>query len=64
MKMYTVIGFWRNTQQRFMESIKAKDADEAERNIGGNNPGITIVGSVLGDHVAADRETYIQEFGE
>jgi len=64
MKTFTVIGFWRDTQQRFMDSVVAKDGDEAERNVGGSNPGLTIVGSIIGNHKAADTESYIQEFGE
>jgi len=61
--MYTVIGFWRDTEQRFMTSVEADDADHAERKVGSANPGITLTGSIRGDHGAADQETYIQEFG-
>ena len=61
--MYTVIGFWRDTEQRFMTSVQAADADHAEQKVGSANPGITLTGSITGNHKAADSEIYIQEFG-
>jgi len=46
-----------------MTPVDATSADRAEQTVGGNHPGLTITGSIEGDHKAADSEVYIQEFG-
>ena len=62
MKMFTVIGYWEDSHQRFMDSTVAKDAADAEKIIGRLNDGLIIVASIVGDHKAADNKVYIEQF--
>lgn len=60
--MYTVVGFWRDTKQRFTESIDYDDSYLAEISVGNSNPGLTIVAILEGECEVADNETLIKEF--
>lgn len=59
---YTVIGFWKDTKQRFTETVEAPNAFMAETAIGARHPGITTVATLRGKQEVIDFETHIQEF--
>ncbi len=59
---YTVIGFWKDTGQRFAETVEAENAFLAEQLIGTHNPGITTVATLKGEQEVVDFESHVQEF--
>lgn len=63
---YTVIGFWSDTNQRFMDHIEATSGDEAERVVVEKYDtlcgcSLVITGTIVGCHDAADTKTHIKE---
>jgi hypothetical protein len=65
-KHFTVIGFWQDTHQRFMDYVKAPTADEAERKILSNEKlhGLGIVAVIEGYHLAWESNTLVQFAGD
>jgi len=53
-KTFTVIGYYADTRQRYMDSFIAPSAEAAEDDAENQNPGLTVCGVVLGSHSAAD----------
>lgn len=59
---YTVIGFFEDTEQRFMDFVQASSADEAEdKAVKQNTEGdLVIVGVIKGHHSAQDMFEFIR----
>jgi hypothetical protein len=61
MPIFTIIGYWPDTQQRFADHIIAKTAARAEARCLKQNPGLAVCGVIKGRHMCADRKTKITE---
>lgn len=57
--MFTVIGFYPETLERFCSHIRAKNVDAAEREISVQYPNIAICGVFTGAFNCVDRERYV-----
>lgn len=58
-EIYTVVGVWPDTGQRFMDSIYARSGDDAAQKIDKCYPGLMVAGVVHGEHQAADTRPYV-----
>jgi len=56
MQVFTVIGLWADTEQRFATHVHAKDAVDAEIICTQLNEGLTVCGVIRGRHECVDRE--------
>jgi len=57
---YTVIGFWTDTGQKFMDHVTAKSGDEAERlTMMQYTSTLTITGVIEGHHHAAETNLHV-----
>jgi len=61
MTVFTVIGLWTDSGQRFATHIHAKNAIEAEATCSKHNEGVTICGVIKGRHECADLESKITD---
>jgi len=59
--MYTIVGFWPDSGQRFTESIEHDDSYLAEQAILAENLGLTLVATFEGDLTPVDEQLLIQE---
>jgi hypothetical protein len=59
MAIFTVIGFWPDTQQRFATHVIASGSVEAEKTCLQRNRGVAICGVVSGLHNCADKTTRV-----
>lgn len=57
--IFTVIGFYPDTLQRFCSHIRAKNVDAAEREIRVQYPNVAICGVINGESNCVDRERYV-----
>lgn len=57
--MFTVIGFYPETLQRFCDHIRARNVDAAEREIRELYPTVAICGVIAGASNCVDRERYV-----
>ena len=58
--IFTVIGFWPDTGQKFMDCVYATSGDNAAQKITHQLPGLFVAGVIRGDHQAADtNEAYV-----
>lgn len=57
--IFTVIGIWPDSAQRFMDSVYAVSGDNAAEKINKCYPGLMVAGVVQGDHQAADTQPYV-----
>lgn len=57
--IYTVIGFYPDTNQRWASSYEATSAGSAERKARDEYPDVAIVATLLGDHQIIDCKTYV-----
>lgn len=57
--MFTVIGFYPETLQRFCDHIRAQNVDAAEREIRVQYPTVAICGVIAGASNCVDRERYV-----
>ena len=62
LKWFTVIGFYRDSEQRFMEAIKAIDGDGAEASMGLKHAGLIVTGVISGTHSCCGDNVYIREY--
>lgn len=58
-ELYTVVGVWPDSAQKFMDSVYASSGDEAEAKINKMLPGLMVAGVVAGSHKAADTGPYV-----
>ncbi len=54
MNVFTIIGWWADTGQRFATHIKAATATEAEAICAGRHEGVIVCGVIRGRHECAD----------
>jgi len=59
--VFTVIGLWTDTDQRFATHIRAKNAVEAEATCSKHNEGVTICGVIKGRHECVDLESTVTD---
>ena len=59
MAVFTVVGLWTDTDQRFATHIQAKNAVEAEAVCAKHNEGVTICGVIQGRHKCIDLEPHV-----
>ena len=57
MSVFTVIGFWPDTNQRFATYVKAASATEAEAKCADHHEGVAICGIVRGRHQCAETKS-------
>ena len=63
MKKYTIIGYWPDTNQRFLTHIEAECAKSAEEIVIIENPGVFICGTINGTYVSAENNIYVNDSG-
>jgi hypothetical protein len=54
MAVFTVIGFWPDTDQRFATHVEAKNVTEAEAKCVERYTGVAICGVISGQHECVD----------
>ena len=59
MSVFTVIGFWPDTDQRFATYVKAKNATEAEAKCAEHHVSVTICGIIRGRHECVDTKSQL-----
>lgn len=59
MAIFTVIGFWPNTDQRFATHVKAKNVTEAEAKCAKRHAGVAVCGVISGRHVCVDTKSQL-----
>jgi hypothetical protein len=60
MPVFTIIGIWTDTDQRFATHIEAKNSIEAEAICSKHNEGLTICGVIQGCHEVLDYEPHVR----
>ena len=61
MAMFTLIGYWADTQQRFATHLNASGPAEAEEICLQRHRGVAICGVVRGRHICLDTATRVSE---
>ena len=61
MAMFTLIGYWADTQQRFATHLNASGPAEAEEICLQRHRGVAICGVVRGRHTCSDTETRVSK---
>ena len=59
-KEYTVVGFWTDTDQRYVRHFMAGNPKEAEDKALNGRHDLAICGTFLGHLLVADKETHIR----
>jgi hypothetical protein len=59
MPVFTIVGLWTDTGQRFATHIDAKNSIEAEAICSKHNEGLTICGVIQGRHKCIDYEPHV-----
>jgi hypothetical protein len=59
MAVFTVIGFWPDTDQRFATHVKAKNVAEAEAKCAERYASVAICGVLSGQHVCVDTKSQL-----
>lgn len=59
MAVFTVIGFWPDTDQRFATHVKARNATEAEAKCAEHHACVTICGIIRGRHECVDTKSQL-----
>jgi len=59
MAIFTVIGFWSDTDQRFATHVTARNSTEAEAKCAEYHSGVTICGIVRGRHQCVDTKSQL-----
>lgn len=57
--LYTVVGIWPDSEQRWMDSVYAESGDAAARKVNSYYPGLIVAGVIHGDHQAEDTQPYM-----
>lgn len=58
--VFTVIGFWPETMQRFADVFAAADACDAEEKCLREHRGLSVCGVVAGDHECVDPFEFVR----
>ncbi len=61
-KWFTVVGFWPDSRQRFLEAVLAPTGKAAEQAMGDKYPGLTVTGVITGLKRACDNEIYVKTY--
>lgn len=59
MPVFTIVGLWTDTDQRFATHIQASNAVEAEAICSKHNEGVTVCGVIQGRHQCIDFEPHV-----
>lgn len=59
MPMFTLIGYWADTQQRFATHLNASGPAEAEEICLQRHRGVAICGVVRGRHICLDKAAHV-----
>ena len=59
MVVFTVIGLWPDTDQRFATHVSAQNAKEAEAKCAKQYAGVTICGIIRGRHACVDSKSQL-----
>jgi hypothetical protein len=60
MKIFTVIGFYRDSRQRYADTYEAETADAAEAQAVGQLPTLVVCGVIAGSHNTTESETMVK----